>query len=69
MSKKKLIEINKLIIEKNKEIDELMSYIEYLKFSVLEKKLDELDSLIEYEDDLSNELKTRNKQKIIWGDN
>lgn len=37
MSKKKLIEINKLIIEKNKEIDELMSYIEYLKFSVLEK--------------------------------
>lgn len=65
MSKKKLIEINKLIIEKNKEIDELMSYIEYLKFSVLEKKLDELDSLIEYEDDLSNELKTRNKQKII----
>ena len=65
MSKKKLIEINKLIIEKNKEIDELMSYIEYLKFSVLEKKLDELDSLIEYEDDLSNELKTRNKKKII----
>ena len=58
-----------MIIEKNKEIDELMSYIEYLKFSVLEKKLDELDSLIEYEDDLSNELKTRNKQKIIWGDN
>lgn len=54
-----------MIIEKNKEIDELMSYIEYLKFSVLEKKLDELDSLIEYEDDLSNELKTRNKQKII----
>ena len=37
MSKKKLIKINKLIIEKNKEIDELMSYIEYLKFSVLEK--------------------------------
>ena len=65
MSKKKLIEINKLIIEKNKGVDELMSYIEYLKFSVLEKKLDELDSLIEYEDDLSNELKTRNKQKII----